>query len=1105
MELFFSIGVLKLLLPIFAIIAAIFVITTKNAIISVFNLIVLYILVAFYLIYLGVTYIGLSYIIIYIGAIAILFLFVIMMIDIEVVEKRNNNYLPLLFLLFGGFIFTLKNILYNIGIIKMKSFTLQESLVAKPALFDLYLGMRTPKFLNKFSDEDPEEREAILSDMYDLGSDWGEINLEEEGEVNEKTLTLIYEILELLRERDIILAWIKETEDQIEVYKKEEMNSDWEFSFNNNKINKEEEEKRNAINQWVENIRSKLEKIIMPSVLEEEINNIEGDSKTNDTEVSDLVLSLDKSWYNYDKEHINYLLVIPNWDSASNRVTQISSIGDVLYTVFHPFIYIISVLLLLGMLGAIILTSESNQGIITVNREQKHNYGNNPERIKKSGFNIPFRLKGSMILNKIYVKKKLITMIQGWNKNNIATIINKIKDKMLIKLKKTRKFIKRMYYNKKKILITLILNKKKSLNIKWSELKNYIDKLTSNIDKLNNLKNIIWHKVNNLFSIIWSNLSNYIKCWVKYIKTGEFDTNYTVMYIYIKYTYIYWSQLTDKWYSIKKNIHQAYIRDRIAYLTNRGKNRYSKHDIYIWLKRKRLSNWDWSKNTFSEELFQLNSAEYNHPNNKLLKGKKKDNGNKLVYGASIPLSDILNPTNSPSPANPADGVNPANITNPANSGNTANPAYGGNEGNATNPVNVGNTVNPGDEVNPVNPGDEVNPEETTNPQTPPDNRFWDTILSGGRNEAKDIETMVRNARIAREEAEAARIAADEAARKARLPQKQEQIDGLSEQETVQTTVQEESSKLARTLRAKARRERKTWEKKDKPDSKDDNSINKSVSITDNNDGSVKNIGDYCYMLPEMKQLLRILDPTNLTALPYIKIILIGWLCITFSVWFYVMVVPPKVFIPRRVIRKLKKENIKNEVSYWSILWKRKIKEYFKVYRYKNIMNRELNKEEKVGYRKGLNYIIPFFVLPQSNMFFFEDIKGLLFFFVIACVIIGYLLFSVNTYLSTKNTYTAKGGGFECGFSSFFQTRERYNVIFYRVALLFLLFDLEIILIFPFTAASKRAQSMMNFNILAFLYILIVGFIFELKEDALNVVKKPHAGELSNDNQFKLLY
>jgi NADH-ubiquinone oxidoreductase chain 6 len=77
-------------------ITALLVILNQNPVISVFNLIILYVLVAMYLMYLGITYIGISYIIIYIGAIAILFLFIIMMIDIEITYKKYGNYIPLL-------------------------------------------------------------------------------------------------------------------------------------------------------------------------------------------------------------------------------------------------------------------------------------------------------------------------------------------------------------------------------------------------------------------------------------------------------------------------------------------------------------------------------------------------------------------------------------------------------------------------------------------------------------------------------------------------------------------------------------------------------------------------------------------------------------------------------------------------------------------------------------------------------------------------------------------------------------------------------------------------------------------------------------------------
>jgi NADH-ubiquinone oxidoreductase chain 6 len=121
MELMFNIYDLKWILSVLAIISGIFVISTKNAVISIFNLIVLYILVAFYLIYIGITYLGISYIVVYIGAIAILFLFVIMMIDIEVLEIKSNNYIPLLFILLLSFLIVLKNILYSLGLVKIKS------------------------------------------------------------------------------------------------------------------------------------------------------------------------------------------------------------------------------------------------------------------------------------------------------------------------------------------------------------------------------------------------------------------------------------------------------------------------------------------------------------------------------------------------------------------------------------------------------------------------------------------------------------------------------------------------------------------------------------------------------------------------------------------------------------------------------------------------------------------------------------------------------------------------------------------------------------------------------------------------------------------------
>lgn len=67
-----------------------------------------------------------------------------------------------------------------------------------------------------------------------------------------------------------------------------------------------------------------------------------------------------------EEQNDNYLLITTNWNSAINKITQISSIGDILYTIYHSYIYVLSVILLLGLVGAIILTADSFQEIKTM-------------------------------------------------------------------------------------------------------------------------------------------------------------------------------------------------------------------------------------------------------------------------------------------------------------------------------------------------------------------------------------------------------------------------------------------------------------------------------------------------------------------------------------------------------------------------------------------------------------------------------------------------------------------------------------------------------------------------------------------------------------------
>ena len=99
------------LITIFSIICGIFVIISKNPIISVLFLISLFLCISVYLMLLGLNFIALSYLLVYIGAVSILFLFILMLINIRISELQteSNNSLALA-LIIGIFFFYLNKI-----------------------------------------------------------------------------------------------------------------------------------------------------------------------------------------------------------------------------------------------------------------------------------------------------------------------------------------------------------------------------------------------------------------------------------------------------------------------------------------------------------------------------------------------------------------------------------------------------------------------------------------------------------------------------------------------------------------------------------------------------------------------------------------------------------------------------------------------------------------------------------------------------------------------------------------------------------------------------------------------------------------------------------
>ncbi|MCC6597347.1 MAG: NADH-quinone oxidoreductase subunit A [Alphaproteobacteria bacterium] len=95
------------------------------------------------------------------------------------------------------------------------------------------------------------------------------------------------------------------------------------------------------------------------------------------------------------------------------------------------------------------------------------------------------------------------------------------------------------------------------------------------------------------------------------------------------------------------------------------------------------------------------------------------------------------------------------------------------------------------------------------------------------------------------------------------------------------------------------------------------------------------------------------------------------------------------------------------------------------------------------------------------------------------MVLGSLLFG------KQNPDPEKLSAYECGFDAFSDSRNKFDVRFYLVTLLFIIFDLEIAFLFPWAVALGKIGMFGFFSMVIFLGILTVGFIYEWKKGALD--------------------
>ena len=87
-------------------------------------------------------------------------------------------------------------------------------------------------------------------------------------------------------------------------------------------------------------------------------------------------------------------------------------------------------------------------------------------------------------------------------------------------------------------------------------------------------------------------------------------------------------------------------------------------------------------------------------------------------------------------------------------------------------------------------------------------------------------------------------------------------------------------------------------------------------------------------------------------------------------------------------------------------------------------------------------------------------------------------------LAKQNPDTEKLSAYECGFPAFEDARIKFDVRFYLVAILFIIFDLEVAFLFPWAVALGDVGTLGFFSMVVFLGILTVGFVYEWKKGAL---------------------
>lgn len=98
--------------------------------------------------------------------------------------------------------------------------------------------------------------------------------------------------------------------------------------------------------------------------------------------------------------------------------------------------------------------------------------------------------------------------------------------------------------------------------------------------------------------------------------------------------------------------------------------------------------------------------------------------------------------------------------------------------------------------------------------------------------------------------------------------------------------------------------------------------------------------------------------------------------------------------------------------------------------------------------------------------------------IIVVLLISIVLLIINVFLVARDNYIEKISPYECGFQPFNNILNNFDIKYYLIALLFLLFDLEVMFLIPWVSSMDIITGVGLFSMLFFYFILFLGFFYE---------------------------